>query len=53
MSIKCIRSDNGTEFFNHAFDKLFKSIGIKYQKMVPYTIEQNGIAERANRSIIE
>lgn len=53
MSIKCVRSDNGAEFCNHAFDKLFKATGIKHQKTVPYTPEQNGVAERANRSIIE
>lgn len=52
-SIKCIRSDNGKEFCNYAFDKLFKSSGIKHQKTIPYTPEQNGVAERANRSIIE
>lgn len=52
-SIKCLRSDNGTEFCNHVFDRFFKSAGIKHQTTVPYTPEQNGVAERANRSIIE
>jgi hypothetical protein len=52
-SIKCLRSDNGTEFCNRIFAKYLQSSGIKHQKTVPYTPEQNGVAERANRSIIE
>lgn len=52
-SIKCLRSDNGKEFCNQAFDKILKSAGIKHQKTVPYTPEQNGVAERSNRTIIE
>lgn len=51
--IKAIRSDNGTEFFNEAFTNLFNKCGIIHQKTNPYTPEQNGLAERMNRTIVE
>lgn len=52
-SIKCLRSDNGTEYCNGKFHNFLKSAGIKHQTTVPYTPEQNSVAERANRTIIE
>ena len=51
--IKAIRSDNGGEFVSKAFDEHLKSHGIHHQKTVPYTPQQNGVAERANRTIVE
>lgn len=35
------------------FEKYFKANGIKHQRSVAYTPEQNGIAERANLKLIE
>lgn len=52
-SIKVLRSDNGTEYCNGKFKSFLKSAGIKHQTTVPYTPEQNSVAERANRSTIE
>ena len=49
--IKTLRSDNGGEYT--AFDKFCAEEGIHRNKSVPYTPEQNGRAERLNRSIIE
>ncbi|UYV60520.1 hypothetical protein LAZ67_1001404 [Cordylochernes scorpioides] len=49
---KCIRSDNGLEFVNQEFENYLKNKGIIHQKTTIYTPPQNGIAERANRSII-
>ncbi|GBP89832.1 Retrovirus-related Pol polyprotein from transposon TNT 1-94 [Eumeta japonica] len=51
--IKCLRSDNGGEFANKKFDEHLNKCGIKRQFSVPYTPQQNGVAERANRTIIE
>lgn len=51
--IKIIRSDNGGEFINHAFQEYMKSCGIRHQTTVPHCSEQNGVAERANRTIME
>jgi len=33
--------------------KALKDCGIHHQKTAPYTPEQNGVAERANRTIVE
>lgn len=51
--IKAIRSDNGTEYCNKEFEKLCRSNGIVHQKSVAYTPQQNGVAERMNRTLVE
>lgn len=51
--IKKIRSDNGTEYVNSTFEDFLKSKGIEHQLTVRYTPEQNGVAERTNRTIVE
>ena len=45
--------DNGGEFCNTDFDKFFVDHGIKRHKMMPYTPQQNGVAERMNQSLME
>lgn len=49
--VSVVRSDNGTEFINAELRKFLEQNGIRYQKSVPYTPEQNGSAERDMRSI--
>lgn len=51
--LKKIRTDNGTEYCNSKFQNYLKENGIVHQTTVPYSPEQNGVAERANRSIME
>lgn len=51
--IKKLRTDNGGEYCSDEFDKYLKEAGIIHQKSCPYTPEQNGLAERMNRTIIE
>lgn len=51
--IKKVRSDNGTEFVSHVFENMLKRSGIVHQKTVCFTPQQNGVAERANRTIVE
>jgi transposase InsO family protein len=51
--IKILRSDNGTEYVNYKFQNFLKCEGIQHQTSIPRTPEQNGLAERTNRSIIE
>ena len=51
--IKAIRSDNGTEFKNYTMNEFLSDEGIKHQYAAPYTPEQNGVAERKNRTLIE
>lgn len=53
LKVKVIRSDNGTEYVNKEFDEYLKSAGIKRQLTVPYTPQQNGVAERCNRTLVE
>lgn len=51
--VKQIRSDNGTEFKNSAMSVYCLSKGIQHQFSVPYEPQQNGVAERKNRTLIE
>lgn len=51
--IDTLRTDNGKEFVNKQMNKLMFDNGIKHQKTVPYTPEQNGKVERDNRTFVE
>lgn len=51
--IKVLRSDNGREYVNKNMCTFLKENGIVHQTTVPYTPQQNGVSERANRTIIE
>ncbi|GJW99610.1 putative ribonuclease H-like domain-containing protein [Tanacetum coccineum] len=47
------RSDNGTEFKNKVMDDFCREKGIKREYSVARTPQQNGVAERKNRTLIE
>lgn len=51
--IKIVRSDGGGEYINNVMDNICKEHGIIHQSSLPYTLEQNGTAERFNRSLVE
>ncbi|GKC79577.1 putative ribonuclease H-like domain-containing protein, partial [Tanacetum coccineum] len=51
--VKIIRSDNGTEFKNKVIDDFCKEKGIKSEYSVARTPQQNSVAERRNRTLIE
>ena len=51
--IKTLRSDNGGEYISGAFKRFLQDHGIRQETTVPYTPQQNGVAERANRTIME
>lgn len=51
--IKAVQSDNGLEFVNREFDDYLKSQGIQHRLSTLYTPEQNGVAERKNRTLLE
>jgi hypothetical protein len=51
--IKMLRSDNEAEFVSKKFDAFLADCGIQRQTNVPYSPQQNGVAERANRIIME
>ncbi|GJR66229.1 putative ribonuclease H-like domain-containing protein [Tanacetum coccineum] len=51
--VKVIRSDNGTEFKNSIMNQFCEIKGIKREFSVARTPQQNGVAERKNRTLIE
>ncbi|GJP52573.1 hypothetical protein CLOM_g11681 [Closterium sp. NIES-68] len=51
--VKVIRSDNGGEFIGADFEGELKRKGIQHQLTVPYNPQQNGVAERFNRTLQE
>lgn len=53
LTIKKIRSDNGGEFDNDKFKVYFEKCGIIYQRSAPYSPQQNGLAERMNRTLLD
>ncbi|KAI3716898.1 hypothetical protein L1987_68116 [Smallanthus sonchifolius] len=53
LSVKTIRSDHGTEFKNATLDSFCESKGISRQFSAPRTPQQNSVAERRNRTLIE
>ena len=50
--IKIMRLDNGGEFTSNEFNDFCKEVGIKRELTIPYNPQQNGVAERKNRSIM-
>nr|GEZ03243.1 ribonuclease H-like domain-containing protein [Tanacetum cinerariifolium] len=53
LKVKIIRCDNGTEFKNVDLIQFCGLKGIKREFSVPRTPQQNGIAEKKNRTLIE
>ncbi|GJS11500.1 putative ribonuclease H-like domain-containing protein [Tanacetum coccineum] len=51
--VKVIRCDNGTEFKNKEMNQFCERKGIKREFSVARTPQQNGVAERKNRTLIE
>jgi hypothetical protein len=51
--IKTLRTDNGGEYTSKEFVAFCKSAGIRRELTVPHNPQQNGVAERKNRSIEE
>ncbi|GJR42625.1 putative ribonuclease H-like domain-containing protein [Tanacetum coccineum] len=53
QKVKIIRSDNGTEFKNRVMLEFCGEKGIKQEFSNARTPQQNGVAERMNRTLIE
>ncbi|GJX79844.1 putative ribonuclease H-like domain-containing protein [Tanacetum coccineum] len=53
LRVKVIRCDNGTEFKNRVMNKFCEIKGIKREFSVARTPQQNGVAERKNRTLIK
>lgn len=52
-SIKILHTDNGREYVNKSFKEYLSKEGIVHECTAPYIPEQNGRAERENRTIVE
>nr|GFB24555.1 putative ribonuclease H-like domain-containing protein [Tanacetum cinerariifolium] len=52
-SVQIFRSENGGEYVNSQMKLFFQSKGIVHQTTCPHTPEQNGVAERKNRLLLE
>ncbi|KAJ0847396.1 putative RNA-directed DNA polymerase [Helianthus annuus] len=52
FTIKGLRSDRGGEFTSSAFNTYCESYGIKRQLTTAFTPQQNGVAERRNKTIM-
>lgn len=52
LSIKGLRTDRGGEFTSNEFNSFCRENGIKRQLTTAYTPQQNGVAERKNRTIM-
>jgi len=48
-----LRNDNGTEYTGKDTQAVLKKAEIQFQTTVPYTPEQNGVAEQKNRTLCE
>lgn len=51
--ISKLRCDNGGEYRSKQFERFCKEKGIEVNWTIPYTPEQNGVAERMNRTLVE
>ncbi|XP_010424525.1 PREDICTED: uncharacterized protein LOC104709648 [Camelina sativa] len=50
---KILRSDNGGEYTSHMFKQHLAKHGIVHQTSCPYTPQQNGVAKRNNKHLME
>ena len=53
LKVKCLRSDNGGEYIDGGFNEYCDVQGIRMEKTISGTPQQNGVAERMNRTLNE
>lgn len=53
QKLRAIRTDNGGEYVSTKFNDYLESNGIRHELTVPKTPQQNGTAERMNRTLVE
>ena len=53
FKVKCLRSNNGGEYIDGGFSEYCAAQGIRIEKTIPGTPQQNGVAERMNRTLNE
>ncbi|GJW58870.1 putative ribonuclease H-like domain-containing protein [Tanacetum coccineum] len=53
VTVRRIRTDNGTEFVNQMLHEYYEKIGVSHKTSVARSLQQNGVVERHNRTLIE
>lgn len=53
QSVTRLRTDNGGEYTSKEFQEYLKTQGIHHEMTVPHSPQQNGVAERKNRTLVE
>ncbi|RVW84844.1 Retrovirus-related Pol polyprotein from transposon TNT 1-94 [Vitis vinifera] len=53
LKVKCLRSDNGGEYIDGGFSEYCATQGIRMEKTIPRTPQQNGVVECMNRTLNE
>ena len=53
MKVKVLRTDNGGEYTSKEFKQYLKKQGTQHELTAPKTPQQNGVAERMNRTLGE
>ena len=51
--LNTLRTDNGGEYTSNKFEKYLRDEGIRHERTVPKRPEQNGMAERFIRTLVE
>ena len=51
--LKVLRTDNGGEYTSAKFEDYLKAEGVRHERTVPKTPEQNGVADQMNRTLVE
>lgn len=51
--LKRLRTDNGKELLSNEFKEYLKGCGVVHELTIPYTPEQNAVAERRMRTLLE
>ncbi|GJR45700.1 retrovirus-related pol polyprotein from transposon TNT 1-94 [Tanacetum coccineum] len=53
VPVRCIKTDNGTEFVNQTLREYYEKVGISHKTYVACSPHQNGVVERRNHTLIE
>ena len=51
--IKVLRTENGGKYMSNIFQQHLQQCGIQHQLSTACTLQQNGVAERLNRILVE
>ena len=52
-TVKAVRSDNGAEYLSLEFQTILNEFGILHERTIIYFPQQNGVAERLNRTLMD